>query len=119
MEGEITVEGMPGVTRMLAIPVRRQGHVVAVLTKEWSPRTGRQPGELERTYLAIFDRFAEMIAEGTFPFEARRSTAPVAPRVGDGVMVVDADAQRAVPRPRTRSPRCTASASAPTPSGSA
>ena len=93
VEGEIAVEGMPGVTRMLAIPVRRQGRVVAVLTKEWSPRTGRQPGELERTYLAIFDRFAEMIAEGTFPFEARRSTAPVAPRVGDGVMVVDADAR--------------------------
>ena len=44
--------------RMLAIPVRRGGRTVAVLTKEWSPRVGRQPGELERTYQAIFHRFA-------------------------------------------------------------
>jgi two-component system, sensor histidine kinase PdtaS len=34
-----------------------------------------------------------MIAEGSFPFEARRSAATVAPRVGDGVMVVDAEAR--------------------------
>ena len=93
VEGEITVEGLPDVTRLLAIPVRRQGRVIAVMTKEWSPRTGRQPGELERTYQSIFHRFAAMIAEGSFPFEARRSSAPVAPRVGDGVMVVDADAR--------------------------
>ncbi|HEX6786999.1 MAG TPA: PAS domain-containing sensor histidine kinase [Acidimicrobiales bacterium] len=93
VEGEITVEGLPDVTRLLAIPVRRQGRVIAVMTKEWSPRTGRQPGELERTYQAIFHRFAAMIAEGSFPFETRRSSAPVAPRVGDGVMVVDADAR--------------------------
>ena len=67
VEGEITVEGLPDVTRLLAIPVRRQGRVIAVMTKEWSPRTGRQPGELERTYQAIFHRFAAMIAEGSFP----------------------------------------------------
>ena len=93
VEGEITVEGMPDVSRLLAVPVRRQGRIIAVLTKEWSPRIGRQPGELERIYLGIFHRFAAMIAEGTFPFEARRSSGPVAPRVGDGVMVVDADAR--------------------------
>jgi two-component sensor histidine kinase len=92
-EGEIAVEGVPGGARLLAIPVRRQGRVIAVLTKEWSTRTGRQPGELERTYLTIFQRFAAMIAEGSFPFEARRDAATVAPRVGDGVMVVDADAR--------------------------
>jgi two-component sensor histidine kinase len=92
-EGEITVESMAETFRMLAIPVRRGGRVVAVLTREWSPRTGRQPGELERTYLSIFERFAAMIAEGSFPFEARRSVAPVAPRVGDGVMVLDAMAR--------------------------
>ena len=62
---------------MLAIPVRRQGRVIAVLTQEWSPRIGRQPGELERTYLAIFHRFAAMIAEGSVPLRARRSSAPV------------------------------------------
>ena len=51
VEGEITVEGLrrrrPG---MLCIPVRRQGRVIAVLTRESAPAVGRQPGELERTY---------------------------------------------------------------------
>jgi two-component system, sensor histidine kinase PdtaS len=93
VEGEITVEAMAESFRMLAIPVRRAGRIIAVLTKEWSPRTGRQPGELERTYQSIFQRFAAMIAEGSFPYEARRSVATVAPRVGDGVMVLDADAR--------------------------
>ena len=43
------------------------------LTREWSPRVGRQPGELERTYLAIFGRFADMIAEGSFPFDSEQA----------------------------------------------
>ena len=29
----------------------------------------RRPGELERTYLDVFDRFARMIADGSFPFD--------------------------------------------------
>jgi two-component sensor histidine kinase len=93
VEGEITVESLSEPARLLAIPVRRQDRVISVLTKEWSPRTGRQPGQLERTYEAIFQRFAAMIADGTFPYEARRSAASVAPRVGDGVMVLDAQAR--------------------------
>jgi two-component sensor histidine kinase len=92
-EGEVTVEGLPDPARMVAIPVRRDGHVVGVLTREWSPRVGRQPGELERTYLNIFRRFADMIVDGSFPFAAEQSSATASPRVGDGVMVLDADAR--------------------------
>ncbi len=94
VEGEITVEGLPEANRMLAIPVRHLGRPVAVLTREWSLRTARQPGELERTYLATFQRFAAMIARGDFPFGSSRSAAiSAAPRVGDGVVVLDADAR--------------------------
>ena len=64
---------------MVAIPVRRDGRVVGVLTREWSPRVGRQPGELERTYLAIFRRFADMIVDGSFPFAAEQSSATASP----------------------------------------
>ncbi|HEX9260235.1 MAG TPA: sensor histidine kinase [Acidimicrobiales bacterium] len=92
VEGEVSVEGLPERTRMLVIPVRHDGRVVALLTREWSPAVGRQPGELERTYLAIFQRFAEMIAAGTFPFATERTTTSASPRVGDGVIVLDADA---------------------------
>jgi two-component sensor histidine kinase len=78
---------------MMAIPVRFEGEVIAVLTREWSQHTGRQPGELERTYLEIFERFAEMIVRGAFPFVGRVADSSVAPRVGDGAIVLDADAR--------------------------
>jgi two-component sensor histidine kinase len=77
-------------TRVRCIPVRHQGRVVAVLNRESARSIGRQPGELERTYLRVFDRFAAMIAEGTFPFAVDEDEQE-APRVGDGAVLLDAD----------------------------
>ena len=93
VEGEIFVEGIEEDCRMMAIPVKHEGQVVGVLTREWSRRTGRQPGELERTYLEMFDRFAEMIVRGSFPFAGRVADSSVAPRVGDGAIVLDHDSR--------------------------
>lgn len=93
IDGEIDVEGLADPARMLAIPVRCGGRPIAVLTQEWSNRTGRASGELERTYGSIFQRFAGMMAEGSFPFEGKVADSSAAPRVGDGVMVLD-DAAR-------------------------
>ncbi|MFZ1488940.1 MAG: histidine kinase N-terminal domain-containing protein [Ilumatobacteraceae bacterium] len=93
VEGEIEVEDRAEPARMLAIPVRFAGRPIAVLTREWSTRSGRQPGELERTYLALFQRFAAMIAEGLFPYSGRTADSSAAPRVGDGVLVLDDDAR--------------------------
>jgi two-component system, sensor histidine kinase PdtaS len=92
-EGEIEVDLLPEPARMLAIPVRYNAKPIAVLSREWSNRTGRQPGELERTYLGIFQRFAAMIAEGSFPFHGLVGDSSAAPRVGDGVMVLDEEAR--------------------------
>ena len=92
-EGEIAVDLLPEPARMLAIPVRCGGTPIAVLSREWSSRTGRQLGELERTYLGIFQRFAAMIAEGSFPFHGLVGDSSAAPRVGDGVMVLDEEAR--------------------------
>ena len=94
-ESEVQVEGLPDVAHMRAIPVRRGDKMLAVLTREWGSRSGRQPGELERTYLSIFDRFAAMIEDGAFPFPGERqsSTTGAGVRVGDGVVVLDADAR--------------------------
>ncbi len=92
-EGEIAVDLLPEPARMLAIPVRFGNKPIAVLSREWSNRTGRQPGELERTYLGIFQRFAAMIAEGSFPFHGLVGDSSAAPRVGDGVMVLDDEAR--------------------------
>jgi two-component sensor histidine kinase len=93
VEDEIFVEGIEEDCRMMAIPVVFEGKTIAVMTREWSRRTGRQPGELERTYLDMFDRFAEMIIKGDFPFSGRVADSSVAPRVGDGAIVLDADAR--------------------------
>ena len=92
-EGEISIDGVDGAARMLAIPVRLGEGPIAVLTREWSTRSGRQPGELERTYLEIFGRFAGMIRGGLFPFPGRVADSSISPRVGDGVLVIDADAK--------------------------
>jgi two-component sensor histidine kinase len=77
----------------MAIPVKFDGSVIAVLTREWSRRSGRQPGELERTYLEMFDRFSQMVAAGGFPFQGRVADSSVAPRVGDGAIVLDEGAR--------------------------
>ena len=89
--GEIRVETIAEPINLMAIPVRFDDRIIAVLTREWSQRTGRKPGQLERTYLAIFEVFAKMISTGLFPFAGRGADATVAPRVGDGVVVLDAD----------------------------
>ncbi len=92
-EGSVRVESLDEQVHVVAVPVRRHGKCLAVLTREWSPTFGRQPGELEQTYLTIFSRFTAMITEGTFPFPGRQAAISVAPRVGDGVIIVDADAR--------------------------
>ncbi len=78
----------------MAIPVRPDGRAIAVLAGSGrSARSGRQPGELERTYIATFERFAAMIAEGLFPFSGPVADSSAAPRVGDGALVLDGDAR--------------------------
>jgi two-component sensor histidine kinase len=90
IEGEITISPLKERVRVLCIPVRHKGRVVAVMTRESTPSFGRQPGELERTYVDVFNRFARMIANGDFPFAAEDVETEEAPRVGDGVIVLDA-----------------------------
>jgi hypothetical protein len=93
IEGVVDIDGVAGPVQMTAIPVRHEGRVIAVLTREWSEQKGRQPGLLERTYLSIFARFASMISAGLFPFSGRQGSITAAPRVGDGAIVLDAGAR--------------------------
>ena len=90
VQGEIFVQAINGTANMLAIPVRYEGRIIAVLSREWVVDNARRPGQLETTYADIFSKFAEMVAQGLFPFEGRVADASVAPRVGDGVIVLDA-----------------------------
>jgi two-component sensor histidine kinase len=90
IEGETTIAPLKERVRVLCIPIRQKGRVVGVLTRESAPSFGRQPGELERTYVDVFNRFARMIASGDFPFDAEDIETEEAPRVGDGAIVLDA-----------------------------
>jgi two-component system, sensor histidine kinase PdtaS len=89
IEGEMASSPLKERVRVLCIPVRFEDKVIAVMTKESAPSFGRQPGELERTYIDVFNRFARMISNGDFPFSAEDVESDVAPRVGDGVIVLD------------------------------
>lgn len=86
-EDPVLVDGIP--IQMDAVPVRFDGAVTAVVTKEGSPATSRRLGRLEQVYLDAADKVSEMISLGYFPLpETPRSDWP---RVGDGLIVLDAE----------------------------
>jgi two-component sensor histidine kinase len=90
IEGDLALPPMREPIRVLAIPVRWKSETIAVLTRESTPTIGRQLGELERTYVEVFNRFARMIAAGDFPYAEVDTESDDAPRVGDGVILLDA-----------------------------
>ena len=87
--GDTSVLGRQDKARVQCVPMRHRDRVVAVLTRESAMTSGRRPGELERHYMDVFERFARMISEGTFPFARDEVELEEAPRVADGVIVLD------------------------------
>ena len=74
-----------------AIPVVSEGRALAVLARHTNLATLRTPSRLELTYLATADALARMIAAGEFPtLGAPTGQRRGAPRVGDGVIRLDA-----------------------------
>lgn len=74
---------------ILAVPIRRDGRVIAVLTSEGLPSGGRRHGDLETAYLTAFGRLARMVSLGEFPFPGTEDPLKELPRVGDGAMMLD------------------------------
>jgi len=90
-EGVVDSAWLDEQVQVRCIPVRHEGRVIAVLARESALSLRRQAGELERAYQQVFDRFVTMIAEGSFPFAVADVDAlRYRPRVGDGVVVLDA-----------------------------
>ncbi len=95
-EGRIVREGDPewerGVpVRVEAVPVRSDGRVIAVLARDTNLSATRSPSALELAYLRTAGDLVQMVAEGTFPFEAGFADSAEAPRVGDGMIRLDGD----------------------------
>ncbi len=91
----VTGEGLrvPGDrrARITAVPVVFDDVTIAVMSSEVTPRFTdiRDPGELERTYIATFGRLARMVAAGSFPYRDVDLPGEGAPRVGDGLLLTD------------------------------
>jgi two-component sensor histidine kinase len=88
-EGEVMVTSRGERARLQCIPVRWHDTLLGVMTREAAPSVGRKPGELERVYVNTFDRFARMIVAGEFPYVSDDPPDQDAPRVGDGVVILD------------------------------
>ena len=88
-EGEIAVAAHGERARVQSFPIRYGGEVVAVMTREAALTVGRRPGELERVYVQVFERFALMVASGDFPFGSEDAEIEEAPRVSDGLLLLD------------------------------
>jgi two-component sensor histidine kinase len=103
-QGRIWREGDPvwyGDTpaRHEAIPVRRReavsddevySEVIAVVGRDTNLSTARTPSQLELNYLTTADDLAQMVSDGTFPPMRQPGEATSAPRVGDGLVRLDA-----------------------------
>ena len=72
-----------------AIPVRRGGRVLAVVSRESSIAAARVLGALEQAYLRTAGDLAIMVSEGTFPLPGTGPEPTDAPRVGDGLLRLD------------------------------
>jgi hypothetical protein len=81
-EGTATLLGDGEQVHAQCIPVRVNDEVIAVVNRETRTTLGRQLGELEHHYLDLFERFARMIAQGSFPFRQDDDEFEDAPRVG-------------------------------------
>lgn len=89
VEAEVVVTSPGERARLQCIPIRFRDRLLAVMTRESAPTVGRRPGELERVYVETFDRFARMIVGGEFPYHNHDIPTGDAPRVGDGVVILD------------------------------
>ncbi len=94
-QGRIAREGDPEwrddvPVRAEAIPVRREGQVIAVIGRNTNLISVRTPSRLELSYLQTASDLTQMIASGHFPAPGQRGDHADSPRVGDGFVRVDA-----------------------------
>jgi two-component sensor histidine kinase len=72
------------------IPVVRAGRVIAVVSRHTDLAAARTPSRLELTYVRTADDLALMIATGRFPIPGAEGQGEGGPRVGDGLIRLDA-----------------------------
>ncbi len=98
---EVTVD--EGDVRLEAVPVRRSGHVVAVIVRRSAMSVPRATSALEGAYDAAARTLVQMIGRGEFPVPGRRSELADSLRVGDGFVRTDVDGRVVYASPNAQS----------------
>src|ERR1700677_2709515 len=93
--------GVP--VRAEAIPVTREGRAIAVTERSTNLNSARTPSRLELTYVQGADDLARMVSEGTFPYHGQDATLVRSPRVGDGLLRLDAPGRVTYASPNAQS----------------
>ena len=92
MVGEVKIDKIDDVVPVWCVPVRYDGKVAAVMVRLQGPLRG--PASLyEQVYLSIFVRLCAMVADSTFPYREEDVAGPGLPRVGDGIILLDANGE--------------------------
>ena len=86
VEGTIEIDGLA--VSAQAIPVCHNDEVIAVLAADVTARHDSERSEVERAYRSVFESFALMVGDGTFPYESDQRSEPSV-RVGDGAIMMD------------------------------
>ncbi|WP_231747551.1 histidine kinase N-terminal domain-containing protein, partial [Auraticoccus cholistanensis] len=81
--------GVP--VNVVAVPVFHDGEVIAVMERSTNQLGVRAPSSLEEAYLEIADVLCEMVQHDQFPMSGTSSSSSDSPRVGDGLIRVNAD----------------------------
>jgi two-component sensor histidine kinase len=113
-QGRIWREGDPvwyGDTpaRHEAIPVRwrtaegQPGKIIAVVSRDTNLTPARTPSHLELNYLTTGDDLAQMVSDGTFPPPPHAGELTSSPRVGDGLVRLDAGGKVTYASPNAQS----------------
>lgn len=94
-QGRIVREGAPDWSsgtpiREEAIPIPFDGEIIAVVAREGNLATVRTPSQLELNYYQSATDLSLMLAEGAFPYPGEEPERELAPRVGDGLVRLDA-----------------------------
>ena len=85
------------------IPVIFEEQVIAVISRHRNAELMRSPSRLELNYREIAHNLYRMIAEGNFPYKDSGSLFEPVPRVGDGLIRLDANSAISYASPNAKS----------------
>ena len=85
------------------IPVAFDGKVIAVISSHRNVEHSRSSGKLESNYREVANYLYQMVAEGSFPYKNSASFFEPVPRVGDGLIRLDANSAISFASPNAKS----------------